>query len=236
MTTSIEQLKAEVSLRGGTAKNNLWRVVLPSLGVYESSSINLVCRSAVTPGRNINVTELPIGMSKKSIANGYAVGDVSMTFMVLNDPYILEYFEAWQSRAIDQQTYEVGYYRDYTFDIRIDVLKKGFSFPILKKNFDVPLPNAIKNRLPTIGPFNFAQGELELNALTDDKIVYSYELIDAFPVAFTGMNLVNDPGGQLLELNVTFNYRDWRSSGRPDKKGENIFGEILDNLTGGIFG
>ena len=200
MTTSIEELKAEISSRGGAARNNLWRVILPSLGVYESKSIDLICRSVTTPARQLNVTDLTIGLSKKQVVNGFAVGDVTMNFLVLNDPFILEYFEKWQSLALNQQTYEVGYYQDYTFGIKIDVLKKGFAFPLLKKEFPVPLPSAIKNRLPSLGPLNFAQGELDLNIITDDKIVYSYELIDAFPSQFTGLQLTNDVNSGLLEL------------------------------------
>jgi hypothetical protein len=234
MTYSVDKFQAEVIGRGGPALSNLWKVTLPSLGVYDTKSIDLICRSTGTPGRNINQTELAIGMSRKQIANGYGITPIPMTFLVLNDPYILEYFEVWQNLCINQQTYEVGYYSEYTFPVKIDILKKGFAFPLYKKDFNVPLPTAIKNRLPTIGPINFAQGQIDLNILTDDKIVYQYELIEAYPSAFTGMSLTNDPNSNLLELNVEFSYRDWRSAALSEK-GENIFGEIIDNLTGGLF-
>jgi len=234
MTNSVDQLLGEVIAKGGVAKSNLWQVTLPSLGIYDTNSINLICTETSTPGRNINQTELQIGLNRKQIANGFGIVNVPMTFYVLNDPYILDYFEQWQNLCINQQTYEVGYYTEYTFPIKIAILKKGFSLPLLKKEFPVPLPTSVKNRLPRIGPLNLAQGQLDLNMATDDKILYEYELIDAYPSAFTGMALVNDVDAELLKLSVEFTYRDWRSSSSAEK-GENIFGEILDNLTGGLF-
>ena len=58
------------------------------------------------PGRQILTQERIIGMKQKKVAYGYAEEDVSMTFYVMNDYGIKEYFDEWQSRIIDFQTKE----------------------------------------------------------------------------------------------------------------------------------
>lgn len=212
MTNRIDDLQAEISGGDGAAKTNMWRVTLPALGGYSTRGLNLLCRSAQTPGRNINQTELTIGLNRKQIANGYGVTPITMSFLVLNDPYVLEYFEKWQSLMVNQETYEVGYYTDYIRTVKIDVLKKGTSYPVFNKSFDLKIPSFIKNSLPNIGPINFRQGEIDIDISRDDKVIYSYELLDAYPNSFIGVNLANEPGAAFMELSVTMTYRDFKSS------------------------
>lgn len=234
MTNRIDDFQSEIALSGGAAVTNLWRVVLPPLG-YDGRSLNLLCRATQTPARNINQTELAIGLNRKQVANGFGVTPISMNFLVLNDPFVLEYFEKWQSLAIDQNSYEVGYYEDYTFPIQIDVLQKGKSLPIFQR--DIPglnrVPSFIRNRIPNIGPINFRQGEIDLDLVLDDSIVYSYKLLDAYPSAFTGVNLDNNQIGGFFELSVQFTYRDWTST-YGENRGGDKFGKAIDGLVDGI--
>ena len=50
----------------------------------------------------------------------------------------------------------------------------------------------IQNRLPKVSePFDFAQGELDLNFMTKDKIVYECTLHNAFPTTMNPIQLSN---------------------------------------------
>lgn len=224
MTYRIDDILGVISAGGGIAKTNLWQVQLPSLGEYNTSDLNLLCRNIATPGRSISQTDLTIGLNKKMIANGFGVTPLQATFIVLNDPKILTYFETWQSLAVDQNSYEIGYYDDYVRNIKIHLLKKGIGVPIFKKQFNLKLPSEIKNRLPTIGPLNLSQNELEVNFITKDKIVHSYNLLECYPQSVVGVTLSNEAGG-LMEISVEFVYRDWTS-----EEGNAAGGGILDKL------
>jgi len=232
MTQRIDDFQSEISLAGGAAMPNLWRVQLPSLGEYDTRSLNLLCRASATPGRSINQTELQLGLVRKQIANGYGVTTIPMTFLVLNDGMILEYFERWMHQAINQETYEIGYYKDYTYQIQIDLLKKGFAQSLFKKQFKLPIPTSIKNRLPSIGPINFRQGEIDLQLGLKDQTIYTYKLLEAYPSALTGVALSNDPASSFMEINVEFTFRDWTSTaGEAMAKGGDIFGKAINKLT-----
>ena len=65
-----------------------------------------------------------MGMTTMKVANGYASDDVTLTFYCLNDMRIIDYFHAWQSKAVNQEEQEVGYLNDYTYPVIIQALKK----------------------------------------------------------------------------------------------------------------
>ena len=209
---SIEQLKSLISSKGGVAKPNIFRVFLPSIPGASSSEVNLLCKDVQLPGRQVMTNERQIGMKLEKMPYGYAVTDLSMTFHVLNDYGIRQYFEAWQNLAVDQESYEVGYQSDYSFDITIQQLKKGFSMPIYSTPLGLPkLPTMLQNRLPKIGPIDLAQGQLDLDYVTSDHVIYSCTLIDAFPTSLNAIALGNDQEG-IAELNVQLSYTNWKSS------------------------
>lgn len=215
MANSIDQFKSLISQKDGIARNNVFRVKLPSIPGATSEEVNLLCKDVQLPGRQILTNERKIGMKMEKIPYGYAVTDVSMTFHVLNDYGIRNYFEVWQNLAVDQDTYELGYQRGqgkFGFDIQIEQLKKGFGLPVYSTPLGIPkLPTALQNRLPKIGPFDFAQGELDLNFITGDDVVYSCTLIDAFPTSLNALQLNNEMDG-VLELNVSMSYTNWKAN------------------------
>ena len=230
MTQRIEDLQGEISLAGGAAVNNLWQVRLPSLGEFDTRGMNLICRSVETPGRSINQFEHSIGLDRRQIVNAFGVTTMNLTFLVLNDGKVFEYFERWMNEAINQETYEIGYYDDHVYDIKIDVLKKGFSQSLFKKQFKLPIPSSIKNRLPNIGPINFRQGEVDLQLATDDKKIITYTMLDAYPSAIQGVTLNNEQATQFMELNVQFTFRNWTSTKGQTSEGD-IFGKAINKVT-----
>ena len=196
MSFSVDQMKSLIGKKGGLAMANLWKVQLPNLGVEASYDLNLLCKDVQLPGRQILTQERIIGMKQKKVAYGYAEEDVSMTFYVMNDYGIKEYFDEWQSRIIDFQTKELKYKDDYVFDIEITQLQKKKRNG-LTVNFEIDFT---ANNLADL--FDFSN--------TSDIEVYKCKLIRAFPTTINALQLNSEQNG-LLELNVQFSYDDWVS-------------------------
>jgi hypothetical protein len=84
--------------------------------------------------------------------------------------------------------------------------------PVYSTPLGIPrLPSIIQQRLPRIGPFDFAQGELDLNFLTGADKIYSCELFSAFPVTMEAIPLNNELDG-LVELRVQLSFTKWQSN------------------------
>ena len=190
---NIDDFKSEVGKSGGFAINNLFRVFLPPLK-GDSRSLDVLCKAASLPGRQIQSQEHVMGLVNKKIANGYIAEDVSLTFYCMNDMKIKNYFEQWQELAVNRANYEVGYFNDYTHPVIIQHIKKGVGFPVKKKKlFDSgKLPSSIGSRLPKLGPLDLAQGEFDLDFITGDKVTYTCVLDKAYPTSLAAIELTNE--------------------------------------------
>ena len=226
-SNSIDSLKSMISKKGGMANPTLFKVHLPSLedvGVGTSNrELNLLCSGVNLPGRQIMTQEREIGGVVQKVANNSLHADVNMTFRVMNDYGIKEYFDAWQNLAINQGTVngqepiQLAYSSKYQYDIKIQQLKKGFGIPIYKTALPMPrLPVEIMNRLPKIdilggalGNIDFAQGEVELGFKTQDQVVYECTLVDAFPTTLNAMQLNDASSNSVIEFSMQMSYRRW---------------------------
>lgn len=157
MSYSIEQLKGEIGKGGGIAKANLYRVILPiipeiyinltGIALPTSRTLNILCKNAQLPGRQLLTTERTIGTVAQKVAYGFANDDVNLTFMGLNNYVARKYFEDWQHYALNQNSYEVKYKTQYAktvtiqqLDMRDNVvysvnLEKAFPTQILNVDF-----------------------------------------------------------------------------------------------------
>lgn len=207
---------------------NLYKIFLPPLK-GDARSLNMLCKAASLPGRQILSTEKQMGLDTTKIAYGYAVDDVTLTFHCLNDMKVREYFETWQNLAVNQETKEVGYFNEYTHPVIIQHIKKGISFPIKKKKlFDSgKIPSSIRGRLPRLGPLDLAQGEIDLNAVFGDDITYTLLLDKAYPTTLNAIELSDD--GQLLEVSVQLSYKNWKS-----KSGDRVGNDFIEGLAGDL--
>ena len=226
MTFRIDDFKSQVGASGGFAMGNMFKVFLPPL-TGNMREMNLLCKAASMPGRQITSTEKQIGLQTSKVAYGYAVEDVTLTFHVMNDYKVRRYFETWQKLAVNDDTGEIGYYNDYTHPVVIQAIRKGVGFPLKKKRlFDAgKIPSSIRGRLPRLGPIDLAQGEFDLNAITGDDIAYTCILDKAYPTTMNAIELSDD--GQLLELSVQLSYKNWRS-----KPGDGGDSQFLEGLAG----
>jgi len=226
MAFRIDDFKSQVGKGGGFAMGNLYKIFLPPIK-GDAREMNLLCKAASLPGRQLVSMEKQIGLQTNKVAYGYAVDDVTLTFHCLNDMKVREYFETWQNLAVNNETYEVGYYNEYTHPVIIQHIKKGTSFPIKKKKlFDSgKLPSSIANRLPRLGPLDLAQGEFDLNAVFGDDITYTLLLDKAYPTTLNAIELSDD--GQLLEVTVQLSYKNWKS-----RKGDSVGNDFVEGLAG----
>ena len=207
---SINELKGLISAKKGVARSNVFKVELPSLPGASMEEVNLLCRDVQLPGRQMLSHDRMVGIKKETVIYGFEKTDVTMSFLVLNDYGIKKYFDAWQKLAVDFETYEIGYFNEYTRNIKIQQLRKGYNPPIYSTPANLPkLPIDVKYDLSNPVPF-LATGQVNTSFVSKEDVIYQCELIDAFPTTITPIQLNNDMDG-LVELNVSFSYTNWTS-------------------------
>ena len=223
MANSIEDIKALVNTKLGFARPNKFLVTLPTVGVgggllngiigafsgmgggASPRELNILCSNATMPAKQILTNDRRIGMEFQKVAYGYAVDDVSMTFYLMNDYGIKDYFDSWRSTILDEFGQASNYKNEYAKTVTIHQLRqplKGFS--------------------KQVGPIRF-------NAGLGGGSVYSVDLLEAFPIASSAIELNNELDG-LVQLTVTFAYTNWRRA----SGGQNFINMDIDTPLGGI--
>ena len=223
MANTIEDLKALVNTKLGFARPNKFLVTLPTVGVgggllsgiigafsgmgggASPRELNILCSNVTMPGKQILTNDRRIGMEFQKVAYGYAVDDVTMTFYLMNDYGVKDYFDSWRSTILDEEGQESNYKNEYAKTVTIHQLRqplKGFS--------------------KQVGPIRF-------NAGLGGGSVYSVNLIEAFPIATSAIELNNDLDG-LVQLQVIFAYTNWKRA----RGGQNFINMDIDTPLGGI--
>lgn len=246
----VDDFKAHIHSSGGLARSNLYMVELPPIEVpgvtMASYDLNIICKSTQLPGRQILTHERKIGVETVKVAYGFSVDDITLTFHVMNDYKIKKYFDAWMELSIENNSYGVGYHKNYAKNMAVKQLRKGLSFPIWKNNIDFldDVPSNIKNRLkipdiPGLGEtgnrrlneiIDLSQGEIDITLVGSDAIMYDCRLRDAFPTSVTSIDMGDGNANGLVELTVAISYTNWYNR----KLEESVtLGSILAKL--GIF-
>ena len=223
MANSIEDIKALANTKLGFARPNKFLVTMPTVGVgggllagligafsgggggASPRELNILCSNVTMPGKQILTNDRRIGMEFQKVAYGYAVDDVTMTFYLMNDYGVKDYFDSWRSTILDEEGQESNYKNEYAKTVTIHQLRqplKGFS--------------------KQLGPIRF-------NAGLGGGSVYSVNLIEAFPIAASAIELNNDLDG-LVQLQVTFAYTNWKRA----RGGQNFINMDIDTPLGGI--
>lgn len=200
MTFSVDQLKGEISKRGGIANPTLYNVILPSRwGGWGANTrdMNLICTRVNLPGRQIATVDKVIGGKMEKVPYNNLFGDVTMTFMLLNDYGARNYFENWMDTIINQSNYEPAYKNEYASQIRVQQLDKDFG-------------DKINTKLSVNDGF-FTRGLSFSLDIKPNDVVYETRLIDAFPVTMTDIDLSNASNDQVAEFQVTFSYTKYRT-------------------------
>jgi hypothetical protein len=204
MVATIDKFKSLISAKGGMARPNLFRIKFPSLPGATAEEVNILCKDVQLPGRQIMTNERRIGLQLEKVPYGYAVGDISVTFHVLNNYGIKEYFETWQNLAVNQQTKEIGYQSEYARNIEIEQFQKVQRLP---NRFRSEFDNSL---LPRLSDIDIVQQFFSVGDQLNDLVVYRCKLIDAFPSTMTAIQLNNDLDG-IVELNIQLSYTNWET-------------------------
>ena len=227
MASSVDELKALANTKLGFARPNRFLVTFPTsfggsggilgsvLGLLNiggggasGRELNILCSNTTLPAKVTLTSERRIGMEFQKVAYGYAVDDVSMTFYLMNDYGVKEYFDAWRNSAIPEDggnAFTSNYKSSYAKSITIHQLRqplKGFS--------------------RQVGPIRFGLG-------LGGGSVYSVELLEAFPIGTSAIELNNELDG-LVQLTVTFAYTNWRRASNT----QGFINMDIDTPLGGI--
>ena len=189
---SISEIKSSITFGGGLARSNQFLVTLPSLGpggivgFLGARNMNILCRSASLPGKQTLTHEKRTGMKLEKVAYGYAVDDVTLTFLETSTLPVRNYFDQWRSLILDEDGQTAAYKSEY--QKRVVIHQLAMPVPI------AALP--VFNRLP-----------IDVQAST-----YSVELINAFPTTMTGIDYNNEADG-FVETTVQMSYTNWKRTG-----------------------
>ena len=202
--SSISELKSSITFGGGLARNNQFLVTLPSLGAgipalsslgslagavgsvlgfLGTRNMNILCRTAQIPGKQVLTHDRRIGMESQKVAYGYAVEDVTLTFMETSTLPIRRYFDTWRSLTLNEDEQTAAYKKDYQKRVIIHQLAQ-------------PVPIAgfsISNLIPA----------------TILVSTYSVELVNAFPTTMVAAEYNNDQDG-FIETTVQLSYTNWK--------------------------
>ena len=193
---SIEELKGAVSAGSGFALAHQYMVELPALAgtSLTARERNALCRVTRLPGRQILTNTREVGLMKQSMAYGYAVEPVGLSFHVLNDYKTKKYFDLWQNLVVDQNSQQISYSNQYKKPVKIYQLQKGKAFDLGERSFNIFGINI----------------NLDFDILTKDKIIYGVELEGAFPITMNGIDLTDASADQTVEISIDLSYKNWK--------------------------
>ncbi len=124
MAYGIDDIKSSITIGGGLAKSNLYRLTLPAWE-YDAKELNILCKNVNLPGKQILTHDKLIGTINQKIAYGFAVEDVNVTFVGLNDYRVRHYFENWMDRTISADGNTAKYKNDYSRTVTIAQLDQN---------------------------------------------------------------------------------------------------------------
>lgn len=167
---SIQDLKSQISSRGGLSRPNQFMIELPS---GDARAANVLCTRVNLPGKQILTHDRRINMAFEKVAYGYAVDDVTMSFLLTNDYGIKTFFNNWRATIIDEENFEVKYKTSYERTVKIHQLK----IPINSQEATVDSRNIVYSiELREAFPTTFQSIDLsnDLDAISEFSVQISY--------------------------------------------------------------
>jgi len=158
--------KSIINFNGGVAKENKYRVVMPTLFIGgDAITMDVLCRSTSLPGKVIATADRKTNMKKIAVPTGYEVADIEITFTEPANRNVSRYFDIWLDRIVDKKNYNIAYKDDIVRDILV-MSTDDNGIP----NYIVTLRNAfpvIKTPIPLT--------DKSENAISEVSVTFSYE-------------------------------------------------------------
>lgn len=151
-------LAAQLGARKGPARTNYFAVSFAgpaNIGVPDNAVINALCESVQLPGRSISTFEHGTTRQATKRPYGFINDDITMTFIVTNDFYIKNLWDAWMRAVVDDVTGKIGYKDNYAQDVTISVLDLNGL-----KMYETKLTNAFPINIAAIELSNASENEL----------------------------------------------------------------------------
>jgi hypothetical protein len=98
----------------------------PYLTSNDARAVSMRCESTTMPGRNLSAIDDTniYGPSREIVSGVTYAGDVEMLFQASSGLEERVFFEEWQKKAFDEETWNVKYHDEYTSEIQIYLLDK----------------------------------------------------------------------------------------------------------------
>src|SRR6056300_540186 len=94
---TVEELKSIATSGRGFARTNLFYVYLPTLQKGNNAyDFGVLCTNVTLPSRQLSTVERVLHTTRQQVVHGFVNPNVTMTFRVLNNQKIRDYFEGWQ--------------------------------------------------------------------------------------------------------------------------------------------
>ena len=124
----LNDILSEFHSDDGYAIPNRFEVLIsaPGSSSTEARKVSMRVETVLIPGRNLNtLTDSNIYGPTREIVDGVTYAeDISMTFQASSGLEERVFFEEWQKKAFNEETWDVGYHQDYTSEVQIYLLDK----------------------------------------------------------------------------------------------------------------
>ena len=151
----------------GLGSNVFTKIMGDLLGDGTVRATGLRCESISMPGRNMDSTpDSNIYGPEREIVTGYSFGDINAVFQCSSDMREKKYWETWQRLCYNPQTFDIGYYNDYTGSVEIHTLDEQEN-----RRYGVKLIEAYPK---AIGAQSLGYGTNDSYQTVDVTIAYRY--------------------------------------------------------------
>jgi len=123
---NIDALKSAISVRGGLASANRFKVTFNLPGavgnIDQPEHITLLMEQVTLPSRSIATLDYVADKQSNKFPYTHIDGDVTMTFIITNDFFMQNLFQDWLNTVIDVEQYKLGYKKEYVSEVTIQSL------------------------------------------------------------------------------------------------------------------
>ena len=169
---------------GGGSTYNVFEGLERRGGTNDLQKISLRAQSVTLPGRNLATSnDTNIYGPQREVVEGVTYAeDIAIEFQASSDLSERAFFEDWQRQAFDENTWNIGYYKDYIGSIEIFVLDKQD-----KKRFGIKLWEVFPK---TIGANSLAYDANDTLMLTSVNFSFRY---------WTSLDQNQNPGTNIFD-------------------------------------